>query len=93
MRVQVALVRFSHYTTKEAGKPVSYSQFEVLDTDWDASLGSNDLDMALMAHFWGQFSAKHGLAEDIGQYPKAAAKMRKQVGPLSSAQLEHIASL
>lgn len=47
--------------------------------EWDAALGSNDLDMALLNHYSQQFSEKHGLPQDVRTFPKAVAKIRKQV--------------
>ncbi|KAL6750263.1 Hsp70 protein-domain-containing protein [Haematococcus lacustris] len=76
----VALVRFSSYMVKEAGKPKPISQLEVRDVEWDAALGSNSLDALLADHFARQFADKHRLdaAEVLGN-AKSMAKLRKQV--------------
>ncbi|EFJ52505.1 heat shock protein Hsp70G [Volvox carteri f. nagariensis] len=76
---EVALVKYSTYTVKEAGKPRTYNQLEVRDVDWDASLGANLLDMALAKHFAAQFAEKSKLDVDVMALPKAMAKMRRQV--------------
>eukprot|EP00198_Chlamydomonas_reinhardtii_P001208 XP_001690543.1 ER-located HSP110/SSE-like protein [Chlamydomonas reinhardtii] len=77
---EVALVKFSVYTVKEAGKPKVYNQLEVRDVDWDDSLGGNQLDMVLARHFAAQFSQKAKLPDvDVLQLPKAMAKLRRQV--------------
>lgn len=77
---EVALVRYSTYTVKEAGKAKTYNQLEVKDVDWDDSLGSNLLDMALAKHFAAQFKEKSKLDVDVMAVPKAMAKLRRQVG-------------
>ena len=47
--------------------------------DWDHTLGSNLLDMALSRHFTTEFADKHKLpVEDILSNAKAMAKMKKQ---------------
>ncbi|KAG2448832.1 hypothetical protein HYH02_006183 [Chlamydomonas schloesseri] len=77
---EVALVKYSTYTVKEAGKPKVYNQLEVRDVDWDDSLGGNMLDMALARHFAAEFSDKAKLpGVDVTQLPKAMAKLRRQV--------------
>jgi len=74
---EVALVKYSTYTTKEAGKDKPINQFEILDVEWDTSLGSNNLDMVLAEHFAKQFEEKFKL--DIRPHPKAMAKLKRQV--------------
>lgn len=76
---EVALVKYSTYTVKEGGKPQTYNQLEVRDVDWDETLGSNLLDMALARHFSAQFAEKSKLDVDVMLHPKAMAKMRRQV--------------
>ncbi|GFR42342.1 hypothetical protein Agub_g3033, partial [Astrephomene gubernaculifera] len=81
---EVALVKYSTYTVKEAGKPRTYNQLEVKDVDWDDSLGSNLLDMALARHFASEFSSREaarpgGAAVDVLSLPKSMAKLRRQV--------------
>ncbi|KAG2432896.1 hypothetical protein HXX76_008627 [Chlamydomonas incerta] len=77
---EVALVKYSTYSVKEAGKPKVYNQLEVRDVDWDDSLGGNMLDMALAKHFAAEFSAKAKLPDvDVTAIPKAMAKLRRQV--------------
>ena len=74
----VALVKYSTFSIKELGKENVYNQFEVLDADWDTTLGSNVLDMVLAEHFASEFQQKFG-GQDVRQAPKAMAKLRKQV--------------
>ncbi|KIZ04287.1 hypothetical protein MNEG_3673 [Monoraphidium neglectum] len=77
---EVALVKYSTYSAKEPGssKPKPINQFEVLDADWEADLGSNALDMLLTEHFAVKFNEKFGLG-DVRQVPKAMAKLKRQV--------------
>ena len=53
------------------------SQFEVKDVAWDASLGADKLDLILLNHFADEFQEKHGV--DIRAFPKAVAKLKRQV--------------
>ncbi len=53
------------------------SQFEVKDVVWDEHLGAEKLDLLLLDHFADEFQAKHGT--DIRQFPKAVAKLKRQV--------------
>ena len=49
--------------------------------DWDQTLGANNLDTLLAAHFAAQFAEKNKLdAKDVLGNAKAMAKMKKQVG-------------
>jgi hypothetical protein len=52
-------------SAKEPGssKPKVTNQFEVLDADWDASLGANALDMLLADKFAAEFAEKTGLGD------------------------------
>jgi hypoxia up-regulated 1 len=57
---EAALVRFSAYTEgRLASNQKHVNQFEVLDAEWDASAGANDLDAALMRHFAKEFDKQH----------------------------------
>ena len=53
------------------------SQFEVKEVVWDEGLGAEKLDLLLLDHFADEFQAKHGM--DIRQFPKAVAKLKRQV--------------
>ena len=66
------------------------SQFEIKDVAWDANLGAEKLDLILLNHFADEFQEKHGV--DIRTFPKAVAKLKKQVGPsnLDSPILSHM---
>ena len=77
--VEVALVKYSSFTVKEAGKPKTYSQFEVKDVTWDTDLGAQQLDLLLMDHFVAQFEAQHPDLK-VRDSPRALAKLKKQVG-------------
>eukprot|EP00891_Asterochloris_glomerata_P004630 jgi/Astpho2/4630/Aster-00203 len=76
--VEVALVKYSSFTVKEAGKPKTYSQFEVKDVTWDVDLGAQQLDLLLMDHFVAQFEAQHPDLK-VRDSPRALAKLKKQV--------------
>ena len=77
--VEVALVKYSSFTVREAGKPKTYSQFEVKDVTWDTDLGAQQLDLLLMDHFVAQFEAQHP-DQKVWDSPRALAKLKKQVG-------------
>ena len=68
------------------------SQFEVKDVAWDANLGAEKLDLILLNHFADEFQEKHGI--DIRTFPKAVAKLKRQVHPSrstpSSAPVTHV---
>jgi hypothetical protein len=53
----------------------------VKDVVWDERLGAEKLDLLLLDHFADEFQAKHGT--DIRQFPKAVAKLKRQVHFLS----------
>eukprot|EP00195_Chlamydomonas_chlamydogama_P003215 CAMPEP_0202919692 /NCGR_PEP_ID=MMETSP1392-20130828/76466_1 /ASSEMBLY_ACC=CAM_ASM_000868 /TAXON_ID=225041 /ORGANISM="Chlamydomonas chlamydogama, Strain SAG 11-48b" /LENGTH=990 /DNA_ID=CAMNT_0049613149 /DNA_START=318 /DNA_END=3290 /DNA_ORIENTATION=+ len=77
---EVALIKYSSYNAKEAGKITKISQLEVKDVDWDHELGANLLDQILSTHFVTQFAEKHKLkVETLLSNAKAMAKMKKQV--------------
>jgi hypoxia up-regulated 1 len=61
----------------EVFRVLLYSQFEVKDVAWDESLGAEKLDLLLLDHFADEFKQKHGT--DIRQFPKAVAKLKRQV--------------
>ncbi len=62
---EVALVKYSTYSAREPGssKPKPINQFEVLDADWDATLGANALDGLLADHFAAKFDENTGLGD------------------------------
>lgn len=76
--VEGALIKFSSFDTKQAGKTVTHSQFEVKDVAWDASVGVQHLDILLVHHFADQFEQKHP-GSDVRASPRAVAKLMKQV--------------
>lgn len=51
---EVALVRYSTYGRSKI------NQFEVLDVEWDHTLGGNDLDVTLLRHFAAMFKEQSG---------------------------------
>ncbi|CAL5229767.1 g13152 [Coccomyxa viridis] len=73
---EAALVKYSSFVVKEFGKPKTFSQFEVKDVAWDASLGAEKLDLILLNHFADEFQEKHSV--DIRSFPKAVAKLKRQ---------------
>jgi len=57
---EAALVKYSTYgKAGSSGKGLT-NQFEVLDMEWDNSLGSNTLDLLLADHFAADFKGKGG---------------------------------
>ncbi len=61
---EVALVRFSTYGGGKSGKGAT-PQFEVLDVEWDATLGANTLDALLVDYFAKEFNVKHPKLADV----------------------------
>ncbi|KAJ0914515.1 putative Heat shock protein 70 family [Helianthus annuus] len=74
-----ALVYFSAYNTKEYGKTVSANQFQVKDVRWDPELGGQNMEMRLVEYFADEFNKQVGNGIDVRQFPKAMAKLKKQV--------------
>jgi len=72
-----ALLEFSSYQAKEAGKKKSVGQFEVKGLKWDAALGGADFDAVLVEHFIGEVRERHGV--DVRGAPKSVAKLKKEV--------------
>jgi len=70
-------VQYSTWTGKEFGKTKEYGQFVVKDVRFDAEIGGDAFDRALLEHFADEFKAKSG--KDIRENPRAIAKMKKQV--------------
>ncbi|KAL2585523.1 hypothetical protein AAZV13_13G003200 [Glycine max] len=74
-----ALVYFSAYKGKEYGKSVSVNQFQVKDVRWDPELGGQHMELRLVEYFADQFNAQVGGGIDVRKFPKAMAKLKKQV--------------
>ncbi|BAT83407.1 hypothetical protein LR48_Vigan03g027400 [Vigna angularis] len=74
-----ALVYFSSYKGKEYGKSVSVNQFQVKDVRWNAELGGQHMELRLVEYFADQFNAQVGGGIDVRKFPKAMAKLKKQV--------------
>ncbi|XP_071701941.1 heat shock 70 kDa protein 17-like [Rutidosis leptorrhynchoides] len=74
-----ALVYFSAYNTKEYGKTVSANQFQVKDVRWDPELGGQNMELRLVEYFADEFNKQIGNGVDVRQFPKAMAKLKKQV--------------
>ncbi|KAL8201451.1 hypothetical protein R6Q57_012790 [Mikania cordata] len=74
-----ALVYFSAYNTKEYGKTVSVNQFQVKDVRWDPELGGQNMELRLVEYFANEFNKQVGNGIDVRQFPKAMAKLKKQV--------------
>ncbi|XP_071692619.1 heat shock 70 kDa protein 17-like [Rutidosis leptorrhynchoides] len=74
-----ALVYFSAYNAKEYGKTVSVNQFQVKDVKWDPELGGQNMELRLVEYFADEFNKQVGNGVDVRKYPKAIAKLKKQV--------------
>ncbi|CAK9325331.1 unnamed protein product [Citrullus colocynthis] len=74
-----ALVYFSSYNAKEYGKTVSVNQFQVKDVRWDPELGGQNMELRLVEYFADEFNKQVGNGVDVRKYPKAMAKLKKQV--------------
>ncbi|VVA93402.1 unnamed protein product [Arabis nemorensis] len=74
-----ALVYYSAYNEKEFGKTVSVNQFQVKDVRWDSALGGQSMEMRLVEYFADEFNKQLGNGVDVRQFPKAMAKLKKQV--------------
>ncbi|MCL7024716.1 hypothetical protein MKW94_022437 [Papaver nudicaule] len=73
------LVYFSAYNTKEFGKSVSVNQFQVKDVSWNTDLGGRNMEMRLVEYFADEFNNQVGGGFDVRKFPKAMAKLKKQV--------------
>ncbi|XP_061356723.1 heat shock 70 kDa protein 17 [Gastrolobium bilobum] len=74
-----ALVYFSAYKGKEYGKTVSVNQFQVKDVRWNPELGGQNMELRLVEYFANEFNAQVGDGIDVRRFPKAMAKLKKQV--------------
>ncbi|XP_022765663.1 heat shock 70 kDa protein 17-like [Durio zibethinus] len=74
-----ALVYYSAYNAKEFGKTVSVNQFQVKDVRWDSELGGQNMELRLVDYFADEFNKQLGNGFDVRKYPKAMAKLKKQV--------------
>ncbi|ESQ55771.1 hypothetical protein EUTSA_v10024376mg [Eutrema salsugineum] len=74
-----ALVYYSAYNEKEFGKTVSVNQFQVKDVRWDSGLGGQSMEMRLVEYFADEFNKQLGNGGDVRKFPKAMAKLKKQV--------------
>ncbi|CAA7023746.1 unnamed protein product [Microthlaspi erraticum] len=74
-----ALVYYSAYNEKEFGKTVSVNQFQVKDVRWDSELGGQSMEMRLVEYFADEFNKQLGGGIDVRKFPKAMAKLKKQV--------------
>ncbi|KAK8509518.1 hypothetical protein V6N12_001523 [Hibiscus sabdariffa] len=74
-----ALVYFSAYNAKEFGKTISVNQFQVKDVRWDSELGGQNMELRLVEYFADEFNKQLGNGADVRKYPKAMAKLKKQV--------------
>lgn len=74
-----ALVYFSAYSGKEFGKTVSVNQFQVKDVRWNPELGGQNMELKLVEYFADEFNKQIGNGIDVRKFPKAMAKLKKQV--------------
>ncbi|TYH51003.1 hypothetical protein ES332_D10G244100v1 [Gossypium tomentosum] len=68
-----ALVYFSAYNAKEFGKTVSANQFQMGLGTW------RNMELRLVEYFADEFNKQVGNGVDVRKYPKAMAKLKKQV--------------
>eukprot|EP00899_Mesostigma_viride_P002636 jgi/Mesvir1/12373/Mv00554-RA.1 len=73
-----ALLKYSTFNGKEAGKTKAYNQVEVRGLRWDATLGADALDLRLVDHFAKEFNKKLGDGRDVRDYPKAVSKLKME---------------
>ncbi|XP_021768679.1 heat shock 70 kDa protein 17-like [Chenopodium quinoa] len=73
------LVYFSAYDTKDYGKTLSANQFQVKDVVWNAELGGQHMELRLVEYFADEFNKQLGNGVDVRKFPKAMAKLKKQV--------------
>ncbi|XP_010047919.2 heat shock 70 kDa protein 17 [Eucalyptus grandis] len=73
------LVHFSAYNAKEFGKTVSVNQFQVKDVRWNPELGGQNMELRLVEYFADEFNKEVGSGIDVRKFPKAMAKLKKQV--------------
>jgi hypoxia up-regulated 1 len=79
--VQVTVVTYSSYTTKEAGKNKTIGQFEVIGKAWDSSLGGFSFDVRLanllatrFNDVWNKKSKSEG--KDVREFVRAMTRLR-----------------
>eukprot|EP00250_Pteridium_aquilinum_P012505 c20765_g2_i1 orf=168-2876(-) len=77
--VYAALIYYSTYTVKEFGKNKTVNQFQVKEVSWDASLGGYTMEKRLLEYCVDLFNQEIGGGIDIRNFPKALAKLKKQV--------------
>lgn len=81
--LQVTIVSYSSYSTKEMGKNKTIGQFEVVGKGWDASLGGFNFDVRLAELLADRFNTvwnkkKSGAGKDIRDYIQPMTKLRIQ---------------
>ena len=81
--VQVTIVTYSSYTTKETGKNKPIGQFEVIGKAWDSSLGGFNFDVKLaelMARrfneVWGKKAS--GKGKDLRDFVRPMTRLRSE---------------
>lgn len=52
---------------------------QVKDVVWNAELGGQDMELRLVEYFANEFNKQLGSGVDVRMYPKAMAKLKKQV--------------
>ena len=55
------------------------NQFQVKDVRWNPELGGQHMELRLVEYFADQFNAHVGGGIDVRKFPKAMAKLKKQV--------------
>ena len=52
---------------------------QVKDVRWDSGLGGQSMEMRLVEYFADEFNKQLGNGVDVRKFPKAMAKLKKQV--------------
>lgn len=52
---------------------------KVKDVYWNSELGGQDMELRFVEHFADEFNKQVGGGFDVRKYPKAMAKLKKQV--------------
>jgi len=94
--VQVSIVTYSSYITKEAGKNKTIGQFEVIGKAWDTFLGGYTFDIKLAEMLADRFNAlwakKGGAGKDLRDFVRPMTRLKSEavkVKEVLSANMEY----
>lgn len=80
--VQVSIVTYSSYPSKEGGKNKTVGQFEVIGKAWDTSLGGFSFDVKLAELMADRFNAiwakKGGAGQDLRTFVRPMTRLRNE---------------